>query len=258
MIKNIFYTMSVIAVVSTLIFVVGFGATFWITYDNQSADLGAPPIPQEPPQEVDRDGFNIVVLGDSLARGTGDENRLGYSGFIRETLKQSRDDVNYDNFAIDGLVSRGLLELINRENVKGHLEAADIILLSIGGNDLRTLPIQQAINPLDFNRVKGEFLANLEVILDTINSLNPSAHVALTGLYNPYQSMVLENLALLHQWNFETQKVVEQYPNMVFIPVVDLFKYNPEFVSIDRLHPNSVGYQAMAQRHLQTLREILK
>ena len=76
---------------------------------------------------------NITVLGDSISTGYGlDDDELSYCGYLQEYF-----DADLDNFAKDGRQTAELIEqLENDADVRSSVEQADLICVSIGGNDV--------------------------------------------------------------------------------------------------------------------------
>ncbi|WP_230136457.1 GDSL-type esterase/lipase family protein, partial [Peribacillus frigoritolerans] len=83
------------------------------------------------------DDFTVVAIGDSLTRGTGDETGKGYVGLVIEDLKSeyNRKPIIH-NLGINGQVSKELVQQVRQPEVKRQIQAADVILVTIGGNDL--------------------------------------------------------------------------------------------------------------------------
>jgi len=101
---------------------------------------------------------------------------------------------------------------------------------------------------------------NFTAVFSNIRQYNDHGYVAFLGLYNPYNPEELNiSLDILHQWNGISQYIVESDKSAIFIPSYDLFKWNvEEYISFDRLHPNSTGYKAIAQRMSEALKNIVK
>jgi len=149
MIKTIIYGLLGITIVGVLIFIIGFGGAFWITYNEPTTTVIEPEviegeIPNEEEVEDTIETYRILVLGDSLAKGTGDETSLGYSGHLKESLNDFFETVDYKNLGIDGLVSQELLELIENPEVLDAIEEANLILISI--NTLKLLLFHSCVH----------------------------------------------------------------------------------------------------------------
>lgn len=86
---------------------------------------------------------NMVVLGDSIARGYGlGEEEYSYAQLCADYL-----GCNLDNFAADGLDSSELLASLQNinESQKQAIENSEVVVVSIGGNDMMHYGIRQAL-----------------------------------------------------------------------------------------------------------------
>ncbi|MGH9368666.1 MAG: GDSL-type esterase/lipase family protein, partial [Thermoanaerobaculia bacterium] len=52
-------------------------------------------------------------------------------------------------------------------------------------------------------------------------------------------------------WNSLVQETALAYPDVVVVPVFDLFERRPDRLALDHFHPNRAGYAAIAARILQ-------
>ncbi|MCK9905923.1 hypothetical protein MXD63_38775, partial [Frankia sp. Cpl3] len=112
-----------------------FGAGFLYALDphllapaNTAAPDTGPSSPSPSPPLAPAGKRVVVALGDSLTRGTGDANGLGYVGLVRQALeKQSGEKPVVTNLAINGLESSGLLEQVKQPQVKKLLSKANLL-----------------------------------------------------------------------------------------------------------------------------------
>ena len=78
-----------------------------------------------------------LVLGDSLARGTGDETGLGIGGRLVQELRRRRMPVkDAVNLAVNGARTRDLESQLAGHSVRVLVGEANVIIVSIGGNDV--------------------------------------------------------------------------------------------------------------------------
>ncbi|WP_160718447.1 GDSL-type esterase/lipase family protein [Isachenkonia alkalipeptolytica] len=217
-------------------------------------------VPGEDAEEIREDsseGLNFISLGDSLARGTGDDEGLGFSGRVVENLRDSSDEpITYNNFAVDGFQSPQLLELFENPDLMEEIEKADIIFLSIGGNDLRRIQ-NLAVEEQEraYESLEEMYFETLEETFRLLRGENPEALVIFLGLYNlDYSEVNQDETEFLLRWNAAANQWISLEENAVFIPTYDLFQFQLEtFLSFDGLHPNDEGYEAIAQRIIDVL-----
>jgi lysophospholipase L1-like esterase len=270
------------AFISTLLFGFGFIYAAQDIINPKPSDMGiAPTVTNTNNDLANKDKITVVALGDSLTKGTGDES--GDGGFVGKAKKSLvalwKKPVYVINQAINGWRTENLLESLDKANLQNLLKQADIIMLTIGGNDLN----QAANNPMDVpeatpmdkvpteTKKPNEALSiNYEVIRKTlpaseerlkkiltkIASTNPNAKIVYVGLYNPFylQDVNNEGTAIIQQWNLKAQQIARGYPNMIVVPTFDLFQSEiKKYLYIDEFHPNSLGYGRMAERIVQAL-----
>ena len=196
--------------------------------------------------------LSLLIIGDSIARGAGDETGRGFSFYLPQELKnKTPKDVVAHAAGIDGLQTDGLVALVQGENLKPAIAAADLVLISIGGNDLRPIRrIEDMTREDAFRNTFDRYTTGLTSILKAIRKNNAGALIVFLGLYYPrLQGSSPDDTRLLLAWNEGTQKIIEQEGRAIFIPAYDLFKLNgAKYLAPDSLHPNAEGYQAMAGR----------
>lgn len=131
-------SVSLISIATTVILLVGFVyAVNDIMYPKGEALLTSlPEASAVPPVDISGE-VKIVALGDSLAKGTGDNSGSGFVKRTVEGLKAEGGKVELlGNLGINGLTTAGLQDKLKEEGVRYVLRQANVILLSIGGNDL--------------------------------------------------------------------------------------------------------------------------
>lgn len=208
--------------------------------------------------------LTIVALGDSLTRGVGDSTKNGgYLYFFTEKLLQQRGvkDISITNFAKRGDESIDLLTKLTDDEVKASINKADMIIITIGGNDIMKVVKGNFLNLSYelFEQEEAAFEKRLRQIVEKIRETNQSAEIILVGLYNPFLSIseVLSELDnVIENWNTTSQDVLSQIPNTTFVKVDDIFKNsNERLLSTDEFHPNVRGYELMGERIFEYVRE---
>lgn len=209
-----------------------------------------------------QNSIKIVIMGDSIAYGTGDEKGRGFFTYLPDYLKnRTSKEISVDNIGINGLRTAGLRDELQNEKMSGLLAAAAVILVSIGGNDLRSLRTQsETAKPAAFANLEKEYLGNLKEVFSSIRKSSTDAYIVFVGLYNPYEELAGSlDTKLLNTWNYDTQQIVEADAKALFIPTYDVFKFNlAKFVAPDGLHPNSQGYQTISSRIVKSMEGIVE
>ncbi len=221
-----------------------------------------------PEPERSLGALRIVALGDSLTRGAGDaagsSEVVGYPARLAARLRTGTRGVEVQNLAVDGTESSELARFLRRPEVSGRLRTADLILMSIGGNDL-THALRGAIaedpdraRPLEEARTR--LRANLAEILGSMRRQSQTAPIRILGLYDPSGEGVPDRGAVrlsLVSWNAALEETALSYPGARFVPIADLFDDRPDRLSQDRFHPSALGYDEIAARVLSTVPQSL-
>lgn len=210
-----------------------------------------------------RTDINITALGDSLTQGVGDEtNNEGYIGVLKNKFDQSDVRVNIQNFGKRGNRTDQLLDRLTEEDALiDAVEKADIILLTIGANDLMKVVKNNALNLNEavFNEEEQAFKSRLSTIINTINDYNPNADIYLLGFFNPFLGYFDNVLALnniLTSWNQTGKTVIESYSNGHHIDLYDLFSLKDiSLLADDNFHPNQTGYALIGARVYNQIKE---
>ncbi len=203
--------------------------------------------------------LNYVVLGDSIARGAGvwNADEASFGRIIADT-----NGYNYVNYGIDGFRTIDLIDLLDREDVSASVAAADIISLSIGGNDYlqQNLPkifAQVTVgNYKIVNDIEKDFNENFAVIIGKIKALNPGATLIVQTLYNPRFDLLrgFYDEAVV-RINRGVNAYLEANPGAYEILDVHA-EFTPdhfEYISADTIHPSAIGNIRIAEMLLQKL-----
>ncbi|HYM60654.1 MAG TPA: GDSL-type esterase/lipase family protein [Thermoanaerobaculia bacterium] len=191
-----------------------------------------------------------VLLGDSLARGAGDESGLGIGGRFDRELRRRRIAANPTvNLAINGAKTNDLIQQLQSRNVLTLVAQANVVLVSIGGNDLFGSGNWRNGPPPDPSAVMGSVLGRIEQIIHTIRNANPRARIFFIGLYNPFVAQRNGRMlsVLVNQWNAQLQSRFGNDPDVVIVQTSDLFTHHDR-LSFDRFHPGDEGYELIARR----------
>ncbi|WP_245696903.1 SGNH/GDSL hydrolase family protein [Bhargavaea beijingensis] len=204
----------------------------------------------------------LVGLGDSLTQGVGDERkREGYVGRLAVRMEEWKGVKNVEvrNLAKRGRRSDQLEEQLSDPRVREAIAEADILTLTIGGNDLMKV-IKKDLFNLDakaFEGKLGPFMDRLSTSLFQIRRANPDAVLIILGLYNPLTVVTEEKSdfdRILSEWNSVLEDAAVADGRACFVSVDDLFVSNRDLVyHTDFFHPNSKGYSRMTDRIIESL-----
>ncbi|WP_318502667.1 SGNH/GDSL hydrolase family protein [Bacillus sp. T3] len=237
--------------IALLICVVGLGVTLIDYFDNPTTLNTEKVVKKETKKE--EEAVQIVALGDSLTRGTGDTEGKGYVGYLVQNLEKKTDQkLALSNLGIKGLTTEQLAQQVKQKEVQRQVENADILLITIGGNDLfRGGQGLGDMSPESLQPIEAAFDINLHTILTDIRNVNPTADIFFIGLYNPFIDLekAEDTSKVVREWNYKSAEISAMYPNTVFVPTFDLFQLNVnDYLFSDHFHPNTEGYQLIAER----------
>lgn len=206
--------------------------------------------------------FRVAAIGDSLAKGTGDNSG---SGFVRRSVTLLNGQEGHkaqliNNLGINGLTTQGLLTKLDEPGVSYVLKKANVIIVSIGGNDLfqGAQAAETGKEPptlSDLRKALPDASKRLQKVLTKVGKINPKAKIIYVGLYNPFSDlpeMKVPGNLIVTEWNLAAMAITNQNSNMTLVPTFDLFQQNlPVYLSSDHFHPNGQGYEAIAERIAQ-------
>ncbi|MED0992533.1 SGNH/GDSL hydrolase family protein [Bacillus nitratireducens] len=207
--------------------------------------------------------LQIVSLGDSLTRGVGDKEGIGYIGRMKEDLqKDYKQKIALTNLAVSGAKMPDLLKQIESSGAQYSIKQADVIVLTIGGNDL--FPGWESLGKIDLETYRPDtatFQNEAKKIIEEIRKLNTDSPIFWLGLYNPFEDV--EDLKgssnIVVDWNASLEKLALNAKNVYITPTFDLFQNcGKELLYSDHFHPNEVGYTYMADRLVQNVASKLK
>jgi lysophospholipase L1-like esterase len=251
----------VVAAAATLLFAGGFAMAL---RGRLGEPIGAPPPAPRTPAPIVKPGGKrlVLVLGDSLARGTGDETGRGFSADVLDFVRK-RGPAELANLSVNGAESPEVVELVGGANVRSLAASADLILLSIGGNDL-SHAVPRGPDPAaagvraaeDVAAARARYAQNLRVALTALRTANPSVPILVVGLYDPFgEAGPAGRLgsSVILRWNTIQQETALSFPHTYVVPTFDLFQGRPDRLGADKFHPNRNGYQAIASRMVQLI-----
>lgn len=202
-------------------------------------------------------GYHYTAIGDSLTTGVGALPGNGFVPVYRRMAEGRLDaSITSANLGVNGMTTAELEAQLRRSSAfRQSIQAANLVTLSIGGNDLiraaRSTARSGSGNAAGaLQRALRECKGNFSGIMSSLYRLKAGARspyiIRIVGLYNPYPQ-IAEATAWVTQFN----RYAAGYSNRVcrFASVYEDFAGNErQMLSIDRLHPNGRGYRAIAGR----------
>ena len=231
------------SLVATCVFAYGFAAFL-------RGDVGEPVefaamLPQETQTTAPQQTLAPLILGDSLARGAGDEAGFGISGRLDAELKRRglRARRTY-NLGINGARTADLLRQLESTNVQELLRQSNVIVISIGGNDLWGGSDWRSAPPRDPEKAMNDVLAKIETVVERVRAANPKARIFFVGLYSPMGKLLAPYVA---RWNARMLERFGRDTDFTLVQTADLFSHRDR-LALDRFHPNGEGYELIARR----------
>ncbi|CYU65954.1 SGNH/GDSL hydrolase family protein [Streptococcus suis] len=223
--------------------------------------------------------FRYVALGDSLTEGVGDTT--GQGGFVPLLAQSLTNDygyeVDYKNFGVSGNTSNQILKRMKEDGeLISYLKTADLLTLTVGGNDLRKAIIKNIANlkVSTFDKPAKDYGKRLDTIIKTARKNNPNLPIYVVGIYNPlYLNFpeLTEMQTIVDNWNTMTEQITEKYQDVYFVPINDLLYKGLEgeagisqngsqvtnnlLYGEDSFHPNNTGYEIMKKAILERMNE---
>jgi len=239
---------------------------------------------------AENDVTDILFLGDSIAYGYGlADGEKTYCKIIQDYYGSKVSTVN---LAVNGYTTSDLLALVNNEENTDEIKKADVICISIGGNDILDVFISAMLDTLSSadensditSSVKGlltnpeklsEFTKKLEAgtisatgnlpkILDALKKKNSHARIIFQTIYNPFET-TQDNPNLVFIKALYT--LMQNYGGKINISIFSL--KNTETADIHALlagsgwlttniddydiHPNQLGHIAIASEIISLL-----
>ncbi len=248
--KNVIRSVTIIATLFSFLWLAGLG---WAVGEYYAGKPDKIPQQSSINKVEKKKGLSIVTLGDSLTRGTGDETGKGYVGILMDEIKEkSKQDVQLTNLGIIGQRSNELMKQVQQAEVQRQIQTADLVLVTIGGNDLfRGGQALEDFNKEEIVEIEKKYLDNMKFIFQQIRSANNNATVFFIGLYNPFNDLEqgAEMSKVVRHWNYQSAEMSATFPKIVFVPTFDLFELQVnDYLYTDKFHPNTEGYRLIAER----------
>ena len=240
----------------------------------------AEPVMTKPSASAKKKTVTYVAIGDSLTKGVGDStNQGGFVPLLAQSLTNETDlEFKAINYGVSGNTSGQILSRMQeKKEIRKDLKQAQLLTITVGGNDLRKAILEDTSNlDLDrFEKASKTYEKNLKQIIELARKDNPDLPVFVVGIYNPlYLNFpdLTELQTLVDQWNQRTEETLSAYQGVYFVPINDLLykgidgksgvtesELGKETVTNDALydedsfHPNNTGYEIMKEAVLEKI-----
>lgn len=213
--------------------------------------------------------IHLEAFGDSLTAGVGDEQKQGgFVPMLAVALKEKNQikTMTTTNDGVSGNRSDQLLKRLQTDKqVQANIRQADLITLTVGGNDLLKVIRENWNKEMTveaFKEQQAAYQKQLKALYQALRQLNKEAPIYQIGIYNPFASLtaVAAMNTVVSNWNKASQTIVEAEQNSYFIPIRSAVESTSSTASQDtsaateessylsdedQFHPNNQGYQRM-------------
>ena len=240
----------------------------------------AEPVMTKPSASALKKTVTYVAIGDSLTKGVGDSTNQG--GFVPLLAQSLTNETGLEfkaiNYGVAGNTSSQILtRMQEKKEIRKDLKQAQLLTITVGGNDLRKAILEDTSN-LDlgsFDKPSKTYVKNLKQIIELARKDNPDLPIYVVGIYNPlYLNFpdLTELQTLVDQWNQRTEDTLSAYQGVYFVPINDLLykgidgksgvtesELGKETVTNDALydedsfHPNNTGYEIIKEAVLEKI-----
>lgn len=198
----------------------------------------------------------LVAIGDSISAGWGAPAISGarLNGYVSQLHRQllTRGPAVLHNLGVPGLTSGQFLFLLDHWPEASHyLKGANIITLSIGGNDIIWTDHQSPGDVLKMREAMTKYEGNIDTILSKVRVLNPNARLFVLEVYNPFAEDDARHKMLNPwvQWVNDSITKSAAYHDAEIVPTASLFLgHEKECVNLanNDIHPNITGHTKIA------------
>lgn len=199
-----------------------------------------------------------VAIGDSVTAGWGSPpvNGSRLNGYVshlhRQLLLRGSSDLH--NLGIPGLTSGQFLFLLEHwPELSQTIKKADLITLSVGGNDIIWTDHQSPGDVAKMREALTKYEENIEKILTDVRQLNEDARLFVLEVYNPFPVDDARHAQLAEWviWVNESLAAAANQHDASVVPTASLFlKHENEYVNLKQndIHPNNEGHTRIAEQ----------
>lgn len=188
-------------------------------------------------KEIVKDQVKLVTVGDSLTEGIGDTtDQGGYEKRIAQLIAtKDHVKVKTHNYGKAGDRSDQILKRVqNNPTAQKNIKAADMIVMTSGGNDLQQelFKLIQTKEEKDIlPKVKAqtnEYANSLNELMNYIRTLNPDAPIFIFGNYNPLYVYLANRPDInqaVHLYNAVNSETAHDNKNTYYISIFNRMTY---------------------------------
>lgn len=240
------------------------------------------PTPFSPAQPLPSGPISMIAIGDSLTQGDGDETGRGYPGRLLEIINELRPGSTMTNFGQSGWNSDALINgdqgflgqlprTIDEVAIAKSQGRGAVVFVWIGSNDLWYLyeyggdiTEEQEIQDLE------HFASNMDLVISQLRNVGAEVIIALLDDQSKrpvairgeaFTEITDDELARMAIHVQKYNEIISQKANQYGALTVDFYNSdiftNPATLYDDGNHPNSSGYDIIAQKWLEVLIPLL-
>jgi lysophospholipase L1-like esterase len=205
--------------------------------------------------------LRVVVIGDSLAQGTGDESGKGISGDLDEEMRQRGiSSVEVKNYGVAGATTEDVGRRLEDDTIHNDVANADAVVLSVGANNVFQDPEARARAIRDRDTYAREVLERVAGVVAQIRAINPDAEILLLGGYNPLPDHPLSGgiTRYIKAWDKMLNKRFQSDALIDVVKIMDLIDGVQKLSPADHFHPGAAAYRDIATRIADMLLEEFK
>lgn len=188
------------------------------------------------PTKVVKKHVRLVAIGDSLTYGQGDEkDNGGYVGQIKPALEKQYDTkVSTWNYGVSGDRSDQILKRLNNQpKMRKNLKKADVIVMTVGGNDLMQklqgdlLSSKSNVSD-DVAKARTGYEKKLKTLFTAVCKQNDHAPIFLFSIYNPVYTYFPQVSVIndsISKWNQTSKDTVQNFKPAYFVDINHLMSY---------------------------------
>lgn len=196
--------------------------------------------------------IDYFAFGDSLTAGTGASSGKGFVPRYHSYLEQcTGKSIRLAKSGTEGATSGELLELLrHNKSIRAAVEEANLITITVGGNDLMqaAIPFFMEGKYQHLAKALRKYVVNSRQIISTIQNLKIGQSnqylILYLGLYNPLANIPIADI-WIHKFNHYSRALARQ--GVVYVDCYNDFRHREaELLSSDHVHPNAEGYKVIA------------